>query len=236
MESILNVPPYFPEPLTVPQNVADAPYDARLRFIRLVIVGYVLSVGAVVAVALSSIPGRPGPVAITGLAATLLALSMIRIATRLKPVEQVLSAVLTPALVYFGGLVARDAIAHGAPIWVIGAFAAYALLYVALAGRDFSFLGLYLVAVGATVVTAFGLAGRLGWPGAFVGWSVVAAVGFGFYFVYDFAMLLTRRRRYEVWAAVLDLYRDVLNILTYSIRVYRHWRRFPVWEWTRRPS
>jgi hypothetical protein len=43
--------------------------------------------------------------------------------------------------------------------------------------------------------------------------------------VYDLAALMSRRRQHETWAAVADLFRDVLNVFGYSYRVVRHWRR-----------
>jgi FtsH-binding integral membrane protein len=50
------------------------------------------------------------------------------------------------------------------------------------------------------------------------------------YLVYDLAALLTRRRLGEEVGAVLDLYRDVLNMFSYPIRVWKHWRTHKIWS------
>jgi hypothetical protein len=56
--------------------------------------------------------------------------------------------------------------------------------------------------------------------------GILAAIGYICYFVYDLSMLVKRRRMGEEVAAVADLYRDLINFVTYSVRVYFHWRKF----------
>jgi FtsH-binding integral membrane protein len=60
--------------------------------------------------------------------------------------------------------------------------------------------------------------------------SVLAAnVLYLTYWVYDLASLLARRRRGEELAAVVDLYRDVLNIFGYVARCIGHWKKHRIW-------
>jgi hypothetical protein len=66
--------------------------------------------------------------------------------------------------------------------------------------------------------------GSVAWPEATF-WGA-AGLGYVLFFVYDLAALLSRRRLREVPAAVADLYRDLLNFITYSVRIVLHWRRF----------
>ena len=49
-----------------------------------------------------------------------------------------------------------------------------------------------------------------------------------FYYVYDLASILKRRRPNEILMAALDLHRDFLNFFSYSIRVIRHWYKFRI--------
>jgi hypothetical protein len=50
------------------------------------------------------------------------------------------------------------------------------------------------------------------------------------YFAYDLASLMSRRRRGEEAAAVVDLYRDVFNVFGYVPRVIAHWHRHRIWQ------
>ena len=50
------------------------------------------------------------------------------------------------------------------------------------------------------------------------------------FYVYDLASLLARRRIGEEWAAVVDLYRDVLNVFGWIVRVFAHWRKHKIWN------
>jgi hypothetical protein len=48
--------------------------------------------------------------------------------------------------------------------------------------------------------------------------------------VYDNASLLARRRLGEELGAVVDLYRDVLNVFGWVVRVLAHWRKHRIWN------
>ncbi|HCD99673.1 MAG TPA: hypothetical protein DER07_01365, partial [Armatimonadetes bacterium] len=64
-------------------------------------------------------------------------------------------------------------------------------------------------------------------------WGLAANAAYLFFLVYDLAAVLTRRLPKEEWGAVVDLYRDALNFLTYSVRVVRHWRKHRIWSATK---
>jgi len=224
----VNVQPYFPEPIAVSDNIGADRYDVRHRFIRAVVAGYLGSL--VIPAALPIVLSEPVPLSISGatVVAALLILSLIR---KLAPHGRAdLLAIALCALPVLGG---RGALTHaltalGWPVWMLGLAIGFAGLYTFLCGRDFSFLGQYVLALGATLPVAIPLAWWLGIPPARVAWTSLAAAAFLFFWVYDLAALLTRRRKGEEVQAVADLYRDCLNILSYSFRVIDHWRKFRI--------
>jgi hypothetical protein len=113
-----------------------------------------------------------------------------------------------------------------APAAGIGA----AVLYSLLCGRDLSYVGMFVLsAIASTTALCLIYIGA----GATLG-TVAIAIGLNLavllYFVYDIAALLSRRRLGEELGAVADLYRDLLNVFGYSIRVVRHWQTHRIWS------
>ena len=222
----MHIQPYFPEPIEVRGNVANERYAVRLSFIRAVLAGHALSVAAIVAVAIAYVPVLNATALSLFLFADLLALTLVRRFFPGKSLEGALSfLILLPTLFAVGCLV-RIAHEGGAPVWLVFLSYLVASVYGALCGRDYSFVGQFVITVMAltTVTVVSVLIGALVWQEALLWWSVSTA--FVFYFVYDLAALLRRRRLGEEPAAVADLYRDLLNFTTYSVRVFLHWRRF----------
>lgn len=223
------VPNYVPDPIEVPDNVTEASHRTRLGFVRRVYVLHLASLLGIVVIALIPWPPTPvGPVLVQfGL--LLVALSLVRIRTRATRYDLIFSASLLPIFLVFLALLARAAEGAGFPLWggVVGAAAATA--YAMTCGRDFSFVGQFLLALIASSVVLAICALELGYSPA----SAAALLGFGavylFYLVYDSASLLARRRLGEELAAVVDLYRDVLNVFGYVVRVARHWRKHRIW-------
>lgn len=225
----MNVPPIFPEPITVPGNAAEAPYDVRLRFVRRVIAGHAAAWSAV-AVAAAWLPDRVDRIEpILGFALIVMAiLHFTRRFFRRGHLDRwfgaALFGLLLALLAWAGGALHRT----GWPVAVLPAAALGMGLYALAAGRDFSF-------VGQGVLVGLGLAAGLV-AGVFAGvWSPADAVlGLGVgvpflaYAVYDLAMILKRRRPDEVALSVVDLFRDPLNFTTYGLRVIRHWQRVRV--------
>ena len=232
----MNVPPYFPEPIEVNDNLADSHHTVRLGFVRRVCLFHLFSLCCIVGVSRFPWPVLPSVVIIGLFMFVLLGLSLVRIAVRLRPSEQRLSLLLSPALVVAGALVVRECTAIGWATWIPLVVSISAWLYSLISGRDFSFMGLFLISTFICLVVIAWVRQQSGWSMAATLNTIGFSIVFVFYFVYDLSMLLRRRRPGEEPAAVIDLYRDVLNLSTYSIRVYRHWKRHPFWEQPKRPS
>ncbi len=227
------VPNYVPEPLEVPGNVTLAPHPVRLAFIRRVTVLHAASLCLVAAVAW--LPMRnERPVSLAALlgvlAGYLLLLDFVRVRLRGKPQEAFASVALAAPLTLAAGFAARAAVLEGIPAWAILVGPAFALAYTLLCGRDYSFVGCGLLSlIGSSVILA-GLAVQtdMGHPAA--AWALGLNAAYLVYFVYDLASLMSRRRRGEEMAAVVDLYRDVFNVFGYVPRVVSHWRRHRIWQ------
>ena len=224
----MNVQPYFPEPIVVPGNVADERYSTRLGFIRRVAAGHYVSIFAILGAAAGLRVTLPGTTAAIGALLLLLVLSMLRNFAGHSRLELAGNALLFAPLLLALGIVAKGMAEVGIPLWSIPIAATCSVGYVAVCGRDFSFLGQFTISLVATLVAlvALALSGMVQFGEAAVG-AVIAAAFLGYY-VYDLAALLTRRRLGEELSAVVDLYRDVLNFLTYSFRVVQHWRNFRI--------
>lgn len=230
------VPNYVPEPLEVPGNVTQERYPLRLVFIRRVVALHFLSVGAVAASTWVAFP-RVGWLPTTVLLAlSLVGLDLLRIFCRGQMVEARLSARFAPVLVLLAGWAAREAIAAGFPAWALAAGPAAMLLYTAVCRQDFSFVGGFVLSLIASSVAVAWVAIAAGTEGTRAAVALVANAAFLFYYVYDLASLLARRRRGEELAAVVDLYRDVFNVFGYVPRVISHWRKHKIWgEVRKRP-
>jgi hypothetical protein len=205
--------------------VASERYGVTLRFIRTVMAGHGLSVAGVAGAALLP-PMTTTPLAARVFVAGLLALTLVRRLIKNGKADNVVSLVLLVPTLASLGCLARGAFDAGHPVWV--PFFAYLLAtaYASLCGRDFSFVGQFVIttfALSASLLVS-GLMGQVSWPAAAL-WGLGSLV-YVFFFVYDLAALLSRRRLDEAPAAVADLYRDLLNFLTYTVRIVLHWRRF----------
>jgi FtsH-binding integral membrane protein len=89
------------------------------------------------------------------------------------------------------------------------------------AGRDYSFFGIYVLTLIFTALSlaVFTIATDIVMSQGFAIFVVVA--GMLFFWVYDLAMILRRRKPKETIAAALDLYRDTLNFIGYPVRIMR---------------
>lgn len=224
------VPPYVPDILEVEGNVAGKPYRVRLEYIRKVVAWHYLSVLAIVAIAAAPIPSPPITLSAGILGISLLALSVTRQLTRPHTVDQLLSLALTPILAISLAMLAKDLFHAGFPVWTPVLGLTCTLVYTFLSGRDFSFVWMFLVGVIASSIALWGLTLFTSLKGASLLGGLALNAAYLLYFVYDLACTQSRRRRSEIAGAVIDLYRDVLNFLTYSIRVFHHWKRYRIWS------
>lgn len=223
------VPPFVPEPIEVEGNVALEKPAVRLRFLRRVVAWHFLSALLVAGLAFSPLPSLPTAASIILLLASMLVLSFTRQLTRPRPVDQIYSIVLSPVLFISLAMVLNDLAEAGWPVWAPLITLFCGLVYTVLSGNDFSFVWLYLLAVAASsLVIIFSWLMRVQAIDQPV-LAIAIAAAYFLYFVYDLACLQSRRRTGEVAGAVVDLYRDPLNIFTYSIRVVLHWKRYRIW-------
>ena len=222
----VQIQPYFPEPVEVSRNAASERYGVTLGFIRSTMAGHALSAGGVAAVAWLMVPVVSFEVAGYAFLGCLLALTVFRRVLDGGAVDNVLSLALLVPTVWSLGTMLRLAADSGSPVWILGAGYVLASAYGVFCGRDFSFVGqLVLTTVSlTTIVVATIFLSSLGWAEA-ARWGLLT-LAYVTYYVYDLAALLTRRRLGEAPAAVADLYRDLLNFITYSVRIVLHWRRF----------
>jgi len=227
----MNVPPYIPEPIEIPGNVSEEHRSVCLAFVRKTALLYSLSVALIIAVACYPHQLYPLGASIGVFIGVLLLLSLIRGLEKGRPLDLKLSALCLPILIVSVGDMARAMWAAGWPVWALPVGIAYCLAYTYLSGRDHSFVGEYFIVLIASSLTIALMAPHIQPRQPVTGWALLANAVFLFYYVYDSAALLTRRRKGEELAAVADLYRDLLNCLTYSVRVYQHWRKYNIWSW-----
>lgn len=219
------VPNYVPEPEQIPGNVTKVPYPLRLKFIRRTLSQFIGSIGMVVGLGLV-IPKDIDVLLISiALLILLFLISGIRTILRGMDLEPKLTAWSLPFVILAMAMASRAWTAMHFPAWSILAGIACFGIYAAICGRDFSFVGGYILAlIASSVFIAFVMVEEKMTPQNST-WALVWNAGGLFYLVYDLAALLSRRKTNESWAAVVDLYRDVFNFMGYFPRVLIHWNR-----------
>ena len=220
---------YVPDPLEVPGNITEEPYAERLAFIRRVTALHAISVCAIAGVTLAPIKVLPVSLASAYVLLLLLTLCLLRIVFRGTKTEAMSSLGLLPIVIVIFGMASASWLRAGFPVWAACIGLACGLTYTMLCGRDFSFVGQFslsliassaIVSIGAIVLSLDPMhaAKALAWNACYL-----------LFYVYDLASLLARRRRGEELAAVVDLYRDVLNVFGWVVRVIAHWRKHRIW-------
>lgn len=229
----MNVPPFIPEPIEIPGNVAEQSRRLCLRFVRRTVAFHALSVLLIALVAALPVPWLPAEAPGLGALAALVALSAVRNLAKGYPADLRISILLSPFLWVMIGLAAGALARHGWPLWAPLVGVACSLLYTLLSGRDHSFVGQYVLSLAASSLAIALICREAGIGPPTSLWAQAINAVYLFYLVYDLAAVLTRRLPREEWGAVVDLYRDVLNILTYSLRVWLHWRKHRIWSVTK---
>lgn len=224
----MHVPPYVPQPIEIPGNVAEEGYAARLGFIRRVVA---IFGGSLLVVVLASLnPFYFGPYDLVFIFLSLLLLSIARGLAKGKQIEQRISLVVSLALFLSLGSLVHRLLAGGWPIWCLGIATVCLIAFTFCCGRDLSFMGMWFICILASTLLTV-LVGRVvRTPGILIYDAMILNAAYVSYWVYDLAALLTRRRLGEEFGAVLDLYRDVLNMFSYPIRVWEHWRTHKIWS------
>ncbi len=223
------VPNYMPDPIEVPGNVTTERYSVRLVFIRRVIWLHMVSLALVSAAMTIPMPHRGIPTTGYTLIAFLVILDIVRIRTRGRREEPWLScAFFTPVIVIVAALL-REMQAAAFPVWAFFVGPPCAALYSTICGRDFSFVGCFFLSLISSSLIVAGAVISLHLTGTLATWAFLANAAYLFYWVYDLAALMARRRFGEEPAAVVDLYRDVFNIFGYIPRVIVHWKKHRIW-------
>jgi len=222
------VPNYVPDPIEIPGNVTEEPYRARLGFVKRVSLLHFLSLLVVGTIAYA--PYAPERrVAFWSLGVFLVALAVIRVALRKGRTEARVSGILLLPLLTVVGFALNHVRQDGWPIWTVIIGPGCAIIYATLCGRDYSFVGQYLLSLIASSTAIAALAVAAPSTLADARFALIANGLYLSYYVYDLASLLARRRLREEFAAVVDLYRDVLNIFGYIVRCIGHWRKHRIW-------
>lgn len=223
----MNLLPYFPEPLEVTGNVAKSRYRVILFFIRSISILHYGTIFLIWSLSVFLAPSFTFPSAGWICLCSLISLSLSRTFFT-GPLEAFISVIVF--IPYIGSLGLYFYTLHlgGYPIWILGIATTNAFLYTFLCREDFSFFGQFLFAFLATsifIFAAFWL--KILVPEQIRIAFILTAI-YLFYYVYDLASILKRRRPNEILMAAFDLHRDVLNFLSYSIRVVQHWRKFRI--------
>jgi hypothetical protein len=223
------VPNYVPEPLEVPGNVTLAPYLSRVLFIRRVTFSHFASL--LVTAGLGFIPwpkvGWVPPLA--ALSAVLIGLDLLRIRYRGRGLEADISTLFLPFILVLLAWAGRELFLMKVPVWSAVLGVGGSAVYSIVAGRDYSFVGGYLLALILSSLALAALAIQAQFGGREAAAALLFNAGYLFYFAYDLASLMARRREDEVFAGVVDLYRDVFNFFGYFVRVLRHWKKHRIW-------
>lgn len=219
------VQPIFPEPISVKGSVSEAPHSSRLVFIRRTIALHLASV-LVVGGSAAFDPGISAVQALGLFLTGLVALTLVRrTASGARWDHWVSSILLLPTLVALGILIGELG-RTSEPVWTLAVAYGLWVAYTPVAGRDFSFVGQVEVAVIGMAVVLLASVGLsvLDWKDALL-WFLICFASL-FFLSYNLAALMRRRLRHEYVVACSDMYRDLLNFITYSFRIVQHWRRF----------
>ncbi len=230
---MLPLPPHWElEPKTIPHNIGDAPYRVLVKFIKSVWLSYFITILVFSGlVGYFLLPAQDEFLTQVGMKSlhyssfvVLFLLWLFRSAHR---TFQVVMLFLT--LVVCSALVSRwiNAYYYAFPLFtdtlgfVFLAMCISSVLYVLFSGYDYSFAGHFQIVSVCIVIlsTFFGVFTELTWAEALT--IAVINMGVLFYWVFDLAMILRRRREEQLVSAVSDLYRDLLNFAGYPFRVLR---------------
>lgn len=224
--------PYFPEPITVQGNVADAGYETVVRYSRTVALSHLLS--AVGLVALAFVWMEPQPIewllslgAETVWMATLVSFALLAFGRHWPVILQLLVFITFSLGISGTAALWAPVILEDFPDFAKALGCTFAsgwvglVTYNAVSRRDYSFFGQYvMVWLFSAVVTlvftwlsdvVISLASA-----SFIVFSLAL-----YYYLYDLSMILRRRLPKETVAGSLDLYRDALNFVGFPVRVMR---------------
>lgn len=223
---------YIPDAIEVPGNVAESTWPAKLAFVRKVAFLHLVSLVVLflgITVARTYWPTIHLAIAVSLYLGISIAESTVRILWRGRKREVFWSLVLAPALVIsLATLIVASARFH-LPLWAALVPPLFGAAYISLCGRDFSFIGLFCSGAFGSITLVPYIATRIHGTGINFAWPILVSSAYWLYYCWDLASLMSRRRTGEEITAVIDLYRDILNIFGYSVRCIRHWQQHRIW-------
>lgn len=218
---------YFPEPVTVPDCVADQPYRQRLQFVRRVLLLHSFSVFSVIIGA--KFAQRAGltphePWILLGVLAFLVIVATLARKYFREKLSQSIDAVLLLLMAVLSGSILTLIPENELTLLLAGP--AWILAYLVLCGKDFSFVGMPTIGIlgGGGLGIAAVLTGSFTRDEILTVWFLLAA--YWAYVSYDLSMIMKRRRSDELLRSVTDFWRDLTNFVTYPIKVMLHWKRY----------
>lgn len=228
-------PPLVPGPITVPGCAAEEPYDKRITFIKRVAILSALSLlvmaGSVYAWYLDGRALAASP-AFLGLVSggLLILIVLVRRASLFVQLAVFVPFFLvgSAALASLSGdLLSRQDGLYQVAVALYFGLLTGKLVYAALCGRDYTHVGSFVLTSGWLILIGTSAKFAFGCPGLTATWLTVLAIGANLYWHYDLAMILRRRLIREEMSSVIDLYRDVLNWISYPVRVVKYQRERP---------
>jgi hypothetical protein len=216
---------YLPEPESRPGSVNKERYAVRVQFIRNVTYR-LIAVSFIIALVAYLTPAREtNASAIWVFFGFLFGLSILRTVLLNQVYEAKLAGGLLPLLVVVSAVAARASLGLHFPVWSV-LFGLTALgMYTLVCGRDYSFVGGYVLAMIFSNVAIAAYMVAIGAPTSQSTYAILWNSLGCLYFQYDLAAMMYRRLRGETWAAVTDLFRDMFNIIGWLPKVVRHWYR-----------
>lgn len=223
------IPNYIPDPVEVTGNASLSPYLDRVKFAKKVMAYHFLSVVGAFAASAAPWPRFDLRLIAIGVFTLIFTLSLVRIETRGTQLDQRLSLILFPALWVSLAFAVHEMRSLGWPVWSVLCGEVALVIYAATCGRDYSWFGQWFLSLVGSSLACWLLANQLGLTAATTWAALLTNAGFLTYVVYDSAMIMRRRRIDEAGGAVVDLYRDVLNVFGYAVRCWRHWKQHGIW-------
>lgn len=224
------VPPFVPPPIEIPGNVAQQPYGKMIRFVRKVVIFHAFAWTGVAGLAHFESSNIDLWQSSLTLLSSLVALSLVRGLVKGRHWEMYGSALLMPLVFFSLGSLGNHLFRTGISPFTLILGPLLATLYICFCGRDLSFFGMAILSSLGTGLVLWALDWSKALPLGTAGPIFIFSLIHLLYIVYDLAMITRRRRLDEALGAVIDLFRDCMNVVAYPLRVWSHWRKHRIWS------
>jgi membrane-associated HD superfamily phosphohydrolase len=216
---------YIPEPEIMPGCVTQERYRVRIQYIKGVVAKLLLVSGVICFLSLFTQRQLETSMALRIFFTVLLLSSLTRTLLRATRFEILISMIWFLPSVISATLLVGALWTIGFPIWAAFIGIACIGIYTAACGRDFSFVGAYVLCLIAsnTFISIIIVAEKMTVLKATLALALNTALLM--YLLYDLASILSRRTQNDSWVAIVDLFRDVFNVIGWLPRVVQHWYR-----------